>query len=141
MIGVETILASESINEVETRFAYLRASQSEQVEVFERLDVERTVLNRLIDDLERDRSLAQREKQRLEELRVEAEAKIEDQRDEVAELNELIEAAHRRAQRREEAAAAVSLPAPPSGIEAHPAPPPNVPAARSDYVGAGRPGT
>lgn len=126
MIGVETILASESINEVETRFAYLKASQSEQVEVFERLDVERKVLARLIEDLERARSSAQREKQRLEELRVEAEAKIEAQRDEVAELNELIEAAHRRAQRRrQEAAAAVSLPAPPSGISADPAPPPN----------------
>lgn len=125
MIGVETILASGSINDLETRMTYLEASQEEQVKVFERLEVEAVVLEDMINDLERDRARAAAEKERLDDLRVRAEEKIAEQRDEVAELNTLIETAHRRAQRRRERATAVLLPPPPAGIEAKPAPPPN----------------
>lgn len=125
MIGVETILASGSINDLETRMIYLEASQEEQVKVFERLEVEAIVLRDMIDDLERDRARAAAEKERLDDLRVRAEEKIAEQQDEVADLNALIEAAHRRAQRRRERATAALLPPPPAGIEAKPAPPPN----------------
>lgn len=125
MIGVETILASGSINDLETRMTYLEASQEEQVKVFERLEVDAIVLRDMIDDLERDRARAAAEKERLDDLRVRAEEKIAEQQDEVADLNALIEAAHRRAQRRRERATAALLPPPPAGIEAKPAPPPN----------------
>lgn len=101
----EAVLDSDSIAEVESILTYLQSSQQAQAKVFERLSVDRRVLETHLDDLEGARSRAQATEERLVAMRVEIEAKVNEQADEVAELNEQVEAAARRQRAQEKAAA------------------------------------
>jgi len=92
----EAVLDSDSIAEVESGIAYLQSSQQAQAEAFERLSVDRRVLETHLDDLESARSRAQATEERLVSMRVEIEAKVDEQADEVADLNRQVEAAARR---------------------------------------------
>ncbi|MDQ5816678.1 MAG: NlpC/P60 family protein [Actinomycetota bacterium] len=101
----EAVLDSDSIAEVESSIAYLQSSQQAQAKVFERLSVDRRVLETHLDDLESARSRAQATEERLVSMRVEIEAKVNEQADEVADLNRQVEAAARRQRAQEEARA------------------------------------
>ncbi|MGI8709348.1 MAG: coiled-coil domain-containing protein [Actinomycetota bacterium] len=92
----EAVLDSDSIAEVESGIAYLQSSQQAQAKAFERLSVDRRVLETHLDDLESARSRAQATEERLVSMRVEIEAKVDEQADEVADLNRQVEAAARR---------------------------------------------
>jgi cell wall-associated NlpC family hydrolase len=103
-IGVETILGAETLTEIERQLTYLKASEEEQLKVFERLSSDKEMLEQRIDELERSQAKAVREQNRLTELRTTIEDKIENQRAEVEHLNELLERARRRAAARRERA-------------------------------------
>ncbi|MGH2808924.1 MAG: NlpC/P60 family protein [Actinomycetota bacterium] len=98
--ALESILSSDTLAEVETRLTYLRSSEQAQAGVFERLEEDRSVLDASLARLENDRIEALAAEQRLAELRVEIEAKVVEQRDEVEELTAAIEEAQRRARLR-----------------------------------------
>lgn len=113
----EAVLDSDSIAEVESSIAYLQSSQQAQAKVFERLSVDRRLLDTRLDALETARSRAQATEERLAAMRTQIEAKVAEQADEVAELNRQVETAARREQAREEARAeaaqeAAAAPAP-----------------------------
>ena len=112
----EAVLDSDSIAEIESSIAYLQSSQQAQAKVFERLSVDRRLLETRLRSLEAARSKAQATEERLAAMRTQIEAKVADQADEVAELNRQVEAAARREQARAEAAQeAAGAPAPPIG--------------------------
>ena len=124
--ALEAVLVADDIADVETRLEYLRTTQNAQAEIFERLAADRSALESKLDQLEEDRAAAFAAEQRLSGLRVDIEAKLADQQDEIEELNAAIERAERLAARRaaaaEEAAAATAVvPAAPPA----PAPAPN----------------
>ena len=132
--SIEVVLSSESLADIDKDLAYLESSEEQQTKVFEDLDVARKDLNAKIATLDEDRAAAAAEEARLEEMRVEIEAKVADQKDEITELNALIQAAERRARRRAEraaraealaAAAAAEAAAPDPGVVPNPAPAPN----------------
>jgi cell wall-associated NlpC family hydrolase len=120
--GIEVVLSSESLADIDKDLAYLESSEEQQSEVFEDLDVARQELNAKIASLDKDRAKASAEEARLEEMRVDIEAKVEDQRDEITELNALIEAAERRARIRAERAARAEARAAAAAVEAAPDP-------------------
>ena len=132
-VAIDTILSAESISEIETTLEYLRSSEQAQAKVFEELSVDRAELNRHLAILEEDRIRAMAAEARLSELRVEIEAKVAGQEDEIAELNEAIEAASRRRAARAAAARAAAAAAagatvpqtPAVSVPANPAPAPN----------------
>jgi cell wall-associated NlpC family hydrolase len=129
-MAIESILAAESISDVDTAVQYLRASEEAQAQVFETLAVDRAELNRHLTMLEEDRSRAAAAEDRLSTLRVEIEGKVESQEEEITELNAAIEAAERRraeAARRAAEAGQEAVPAAPSlsSVPANPAPAPN----------------
>jgi cell wall-associated NlpC family hydrolase len=129
-VALESILAAESMHEVDTAVQYLRASEEAQAQVFETLAVDRAELNRHLAQLEEDRTRAAAAEERLSSLRVEIEAKVESQEEEIAELNEAIEeAARRRAEAARQAAetaqAESAVPTAPLSVPARPAPAPN----------------
>jgi cell wall-associated NlpC family hydrolase len=132
--GIEVVLSSESLADIDKDLAYLESSEEQQSKIFEDLDVARKDLNARISSLDKDRAAAAAEEERLEGLRVDIEAKVADQKDEIAELNALIEAAERRERLRAEraaeaaaraAAAAAEAEAPDPGVVPNPAPAPN----------------
>jgi cell wall-associated NlpC family hydrolase len=129
-VAIESILAAESISDVDTAVQYLRASEEAQAQVFETLAVDRAELNRHLALLEDDRTRAAAAEARLSSLREEIEGKVESQEDEIADLNAAIEAAERRraeAARAAAEAAQAAVPAVPSlsSVPANPAPAPN----------------
>jgi cell wall-associated NlpC family hydrolase len=128
-VALESILAAETMSEVDTAVQYLRASEEAQAQVFETLAVDRAELNRHLAQLEEDRTSAAAAEERLSSLRVEIEAKVESQEEEIAELNEAIEAAARRraeaARQAAEAQAESAVPTAPLSVPARPAPAPN----------------
>jgi peptidoglycan DL-endopeptidase CwlO len=105
--ALEVVLASESFADVETRLQYLRSSEDARARVFERLAVDRQLLDERLRRLERQRAQALEARVRLADLRADIETKVEDQRAEIAHLRELIERAERRREERLAAAAAV----------------------------------
>ena len=106
--ALEVVFSAESLAEIETKIEYLRSSEDAQAEVFERLEVDRQLLNEHIARLEREQQKALTAKERLTGLRAEIEAKVQGQRDEIERLTTLIERAERRRElrRQREAAAA-----------------------------------
>lgn len=106
--ALEAVLSSDSLAEIQTRLQYLRSSEDAQTEVFERLAVDRQLLNERIGRLERERARAVASQERLADLRTEIEAKVADQRAEIEHLSALIERAERRRAQREAAAAAAA---------------------------------
>ena len=138
--AMDTVLSARTLAELEMTLAYLEASEASQAEVFESLAVDRAELNRHLALLEEDRVAARAKEDQLADLREDIEAKVADQQDEIAELNEAIAEATRRRQERARAAAeaaaraaasAGQAPAPPAiSMPANPAPAPN-PAAQT----------
>jgi cell wall-associated NlpC family hydrolase len=102
--GMEAVLGSESLSELDARFAYLETSEEINARVFERLASDRSLLEANLAELEEDRAEAAAAESRLAELRSEIEAKVAEQEDEIAELNAAIERAERREAAREAAA-------------------------------------
>ena len=105
---LEAVLSSESLAEADARLTYLRSSEAAQAMVFERLAIDRQLLNERVARLENQRARALAAKERVAELRTEIETKIATQRDEVARLTALIERAERRRAARERRAAAAA---------------------------------
>lgn len=146
----EAVLSSDSPAQIEQRLQYLESSETEQSKVFERLAVDKALLDSKVEILEEATIEAQAEENRLASLREEIEAKVASQQDEIAQLNEVIARAEARRERvaraearraataaraaeraQEEAEAAAPAPAPPAPaapaepadpIEAAPAP-------------------
>ena len=120
--AIETVLSARSLAEVESRLAYLKASQSAQRQVFEELEVDQAVLEENIKILEADRIKAAAAEARLAELRSDIEAKVADQTEEVDELNVAIERARRRAAAAAETTPDPGVPVVTTNIRAAPAP-------------------
>ena len=106
--AVEAVLSAGSIADINTRLRDLNASEEVQAQVFERLAVDRKELDAKLTSLEEGRAKAARAESELVSLREDIESKLEDQKDEIADLNAKIEAARRRAEARAEAAAAAA---------------------------------
>lgn len=128
--ALESVLSAESIGEIETRLTYLRSSENAQAKVFERLAVDQAEIERHLSKLEADRVKAAAAKEHLDELRVSIEAKVEDEKDEIQELNAQLERAERRRQaaleaQLQSAANAAPAAAPFVSTPANPAPAPN----------------
>lgn len=125
-VNVEAILSTESLSDLDSNLVYLEHSEAAQTEVFESLATEKGQLDRQIADLQDAKDQASKEQQRLDALRVEIEAKVADQQEEVESLNDLIERAERRAARAAAAAARrARQAAPPSTTVPRPAPAPD----------------
>jgi cell wall-associated NlpC family hydrolase len=125
-LAIEGILSADSLADLETKVNYLQSSGEAQARVFERLAVDRDVLDKQIQQLDRDRERALVARNQIESLRAGIESKLAEQQDEVDALRAEIEAAERRAA----AAAARQAAAPPTtiftgSIRARPAPAPN----------------
>jgi peptidoglycan DL-endopeptidase CwlO len=127
--ALEVVLTSKSLADVEARFQYLRSSEDAQAKVFERLAADRRLLEDRIAELERAKADALAAEQRLAELRDEIEAKLADQRDEIARLQEVIERARRRRElareRAAEAAAEAAAAEAPAAVAAPSGPAPS----------------
>jgi len=127
---LEAILTSSDLGDIDARLTYLRSSEAAQARVFERLAVDRQLLNEKIARLEQERAHALAAKERLGDLRVKISAKVAEQRDEIERLTELIERAERRREARERreaaaAAAAAQASAPATTFSAPTAPVPS----------------
>ena len=116
--ALEAVLTSDDFTDIEERLHYLESSESEQAKVFERLAADSSLLNAKIDSLQETTAIAAKEEARLGELRSTIDDKVESQRAEIAQLNELIE---RAADRREAAARAAAAAAAASQAAAAPA--------------------
>ena len=122
---LEVVLAAGTLAEMETGLEYLRSSEEAQTRVFERLAVDRQLLDEHIGRLRKQQARALAAKESLAALRSEIEEKLEDQRSEIERLTTLIERAERRRQLRRqraaEAAAAARSPRPAPSPAAPPA--------------------
>ena len=130
--GVEAVLSSESLSEMDARLAYIETSEEANNEVFERLASDRSTLEDKLAELEVARGEAAADEARMAELREDIESKLADQEDEITELREAVERAERREAAREAAAeeAAADTMAPPTDTSSGGggAPPPVAPA-------------
>jgi cell wall-associated NlpC family hydrolase len=111
-VTLEAVLAAQDIDEIETRLEYLRSSQDSQTEVFERLAVDRQLLNTKLAELDEKKQEAAAEEERLAALKSELEDKVASQRDEVDRLSDLLAAAERAATEAAEPATAAVVPPP-----------------------------
>ena len=117
--GMEAVLSSESLSEMDARLAYIQTSEEANTEVFERLAADRSLLEDKLVELEEARGKASAAEADLAELTEEIEAKVASQEDEIGTLREQIERAEAReaaaaAAAEEEAAEAAGVPPPPS---------------------------
>jgi cell wall-associated NlpC family hydrolase len=128
-IALEGVLAADSLADLDQRVSYLETSTAVQSQVFERLAIDRTVLDKKIEELDRQRAQALSAQRVVDDLRTRIEAKVADQADEVESLRAQIEEAERReAAAARRAAAAASTPSAPTltiSSYPHPAPAPN----------------
>ncbi|HEY7873658.1 MAG TPA: NlpC/P60 family protein [Actinomycetota bacterium] len=111
-VTIEAVLAAEDLNDIESRIEYLQASQDSQLEVFERLAVDKQVLNEKLAQLDADKQQALEEEDRLADLEADLESQVADQKDEVERLSDLLARAERAATVAAEPAAAGPVPAP-----------------------------
>lgn len=96
-IHLEGILSADSLADLDARVAYLETSTSAQAQVFERLAIDRQVLDKKIEELDRQQQEALAAQRVVDALRVRIEAKVVAQEEEVTGLRSQIEAAERRA--------------------------------------------
>lgn len=101
--GMEAVLSSDTLAEMDARIAYVEKTEEMNTEVFERLAADRSILEEELEQLEADRAEAAEKEAELAELTEEIEAKVASQEDEIAELTEAIERAERREAAREAA--------------------------------------
>lgn len=111
-VTLEAVLAAQDIDEIETRIEYLQSSQDSQTEVFERLAVDRQLLNDKLAELDDNKQQAAAEEERLAELKSELQDQIASQREEVERLSDLLAAAERAATEAAEPATAQAVPPP-----------------------------
>jgi cell wall-associated NlpC family hydrolase len=97
---LELVFSADDLGDIQSRLEYLSSSQKAQTQVFEALAVDRARLEQALEDLDEDRTEALAAEERLAALRVDIEAKVETQRDEIAELQAAIERAERARARR-----------------------------------------
>jgi cell wall-associated NlpC family hydrolase len=98
--ALELVFSADDLGDIQSRLEYLSSSQKAQTQVFEALAVDRARLEQALEDLDEDRTEALAAEERLAALRVDIEAKVETQRDEIAELQAAIERAERARARR-----------------------------------------
>jgi cell wall-associated NlpC family hydrolase len=98
--ALELVFSADDLGDIQSRLEYLTSSQKAQTQVFEALAVDRARLEQALADLDEDRTEALAAEERLAALRVDIEAKVETQRDEIAELQAAIERAERARARR-----------------------------------------
>ncbi|MDQ3987144.1 MAG: hypothetical protein M3280_11695, partial [Actinomycetota bacterium] len=98
------VLSSDTLAELDARLAYIETSEEANARLFERLSADRSLLEEKLGELEEAEEKAAAAKGRLEDLRVDIEAKVADQQDEIDELTAAIERAERREAAREAAA-------------------------------------
>jgi cell wall-associated NlpC family hydrolase len=94
---LEGILSAHSLADLDTRISYLETSATSQAEVFQRLSIDRQVLEKKLEELNRARATAVVAQREVDALRTRIEAKVAAQTDEVTKLREQIEAAERKA--------------------------------------------
>ena len=129
--GMEAVLTSQSLSEMDARLAYIQSSEKANNDLFEGLAADRSLLEDKQVELEVARAEASETEAELADLAEEIEGKLASQEDEIKELNAAIErAAERREAAAEEAAAEASLPPPPPETSGGPAaaPPTGAPA-------------
>ena len=117
--GMEAVLSSDSLAEMDARLAYIQTSEEANTAVFERLAADRSLLEDKLVELEDARAQASAAEANLAELTDEIESKIADQEDEVDDLRAAIERAEEREAAAEAAAAeaaaeAAGVPPPPT---------------------------
>lgn len=127
-IQLEGVLSADSLVDLDTRVSYLQTSTAAQAQVFEKLSVDRAVLDKKIEELDRQRAQALIAQEIVDGLRAHIESKVADQEGEVGRLRLEIEAAERRAAaaaRRSAAASVAMAPTLFTSAVPHPAPAPN----------------
>ncbi len=113
--SMEVVLSSDTIGEMETRLEYLESSNEAHSLVFERLAVDRGLLDSKVDEMEVAQAQALVVQEELSVLREDIEEKVIAEEDEIRELNEAIERAEALARERAAAEAALAAAAQPSG--------------------------
>ena len=103
--GIEGVLSSRSLVDLDKTMTYLAASEQAHSKVFERLEIDYEVLDENLADLEKARIIADKTEGRLAELRSDVSNKVSQLQNEVAGLEAAALAAERR--RAEQAAAQV----------------------------------
>ena len=124
-VAIESVLAAQSLAELEDRLQYLKTSQTAQAKVFERLAIDQNLLEHNLAILDKDRVKALADEARLADLRDSIQKKVDSQKGEVASLNAAIERAQARAAAAEAAALAQEPGIPVPQIAIKPAPAPN----------------
>ena len=117
--GMEAVLSSRSLAEMDARLAYIETSEEANAEVFQSLAADRSLLEEKLGELAAAEEDAAADKARLADLKGKIEAKVASQQDEIDTLSAAIE----RAERREAAAAEAAAEEAAAAIAAPPAPP------------------
>ena len=95
--ALEAVLSSTDLSEIESRLHYLQSSEKRQTQVFERLAVDRQMLNEKLRELAAARSKAAADQTQLADLKASIQSKVTSQKDTIDRLNREIAAAERRA--------------------------------------------
>lgn len=132
--GIEAVLSSKTLADIDAQLAYLQSSEESRNEVFERLAADRSQLEEQLDEMDAARAEAAETESYLVGLKEEIETNLAAQQDEIADIESAVAAADaREAAAAADAAAAAeaaadeaedvaSEPPPPTGVPA-PAPP------------------
>jgi cell wall-associated NlpC family hydrolase len=99
--SLEAILSSDSLSEIDARVAYLESTDEANSKIFEELATDKALLQDTLGDLTDAEEQAQKSKEELAGLRVDIDAKLADQADEIADLQAQIEEAERLREERE----------------------------------------
>ena len=144
-VGIEAVLSSKTLADLDAHMAYLESSEQSRNEVFERLASDRSELEERLDEMDEARAEAAETQEQLLAFKGEIESTLASQQDEIADIEESIAAADAReaaaaAAAAEEAEAAAdeaeevaSEPPPPTGT-APPPPPSNGYSANWDAI-------
>ena len=104
--GLEAVLSSQSLADIDAQLKYLETSEESRSDVFQRLAADRTELEERLDEMDEARAEAADAQAELETLEAEVEDDIAAQEAEVAEIEAAIEDAADRREARAAAAAA-----------------------------------
>lgn len=104
-ISLEAVLSSKSLAEIDAHMAYLESSEESRTKVFEQIAADRSVLEDRLDDMDEARTEAAQVQANLIAIQEDAQARLEAQSDEIAEIRAAIGAAAAAEAERAEAAA------------------------------------
>ncbi len=128
--GIEAVLSSKTLADLDAQLAYLQSSEESRAEVFERLAADQAELEERLDEMDAARAAAADAQAELAQLQGEVESNLAAQRDEISDIEAAIaEAAERREAREAAAAAAAAEEAAEKAEEATSQPPPSPPVA------------